>query len=258
MTASFIRIFQKGSTIRFLTSVFFLLPASLFFLSACQQKMAQQPYFRPLEETAFYPDGRSARPLEAGTVYRTQRADDDPLTSGLTPAGRKAKPVSNPGVTAAQVLAGAPNDPKNFVDVFPFKMTEKDLHRGMERFTIFCTPCHGALGDGNGKIVERGYLKPTSYHGENSRGFGRYRVELSLRDAPVGYFFEVITKGYGGMPDHSAQVPPADRWRIIAYIRALQLSQATSLNDLPADQRDAARDAADKQEAAKKQLGEKN
>ena len=97
---------------------------------------------------------------------------------------------------------------KNYVDVFPFKMTEDRLKRGMERYTIFCTPCHGTLGDGNGKIVERGYLKPTSYYGENSRGFGRYRIKLPLKDAPVGYYFEVVSKGFGGMPDYSSKFRP--------------------------------------------------
>jgi hypothetical protein len=205
--------------------------------------MAHQPYFRPLEETAFFEDGRSARPLELGVVARGQFPDDHPLMTGLTPEGRKAKSKAKDDGTTTEIPAGAPDDPKNYVDVFPMKIGEKEMHRGMERFTIFCTPCHGPLGDGKGKIVERGNLKPTSYHGENSRGFGRYRVDLPLREAPVGYYFEVISKGFGGMPDHSAQIPPEDRWYIIAYIRALQLSQSTKIDDLPADEKKAAKEA---------------
>lgn len=233
---------------------FYLLPFTFCLLSmtACQQKMAKQPYYRALEESEFFPDLRSARPWEEGTVYRGQLPADHPLMTGLTAEGQKAKERKD----EAAIPAGAPDNVKNYVDAFPFQMTETDLKRGMERYTIFCTPCHGVAGDGNGKIVERGYLKPTSYHGENSRGFGRYRIELPLKDAPVGYYFEVITKGFGGMPSHAdPQVSPVDRWRIIAYIRALQLSQSTYLKDLPPAVQEAAVKAAD--EAAKGAVKEK-
>ncbi len=225
-----------------------LLP--LLLSTACQQKMAHQPYYRPLEETEFYPDHRSARPIERGTISIDQAAEDDSLVSGLSTAGRSSRPR---GEGVAAIPAGAPDRVSNYVDEFPFEITSKDLQRGMERYTIFCTPCHSPLGDGRGKIVERGYLKPTSYLGENSRGFGRYSVTLPLRDAPVGYYFEVITRGYGGMPDYAQQIPPADRWRIIAYIRALQLSQSANFSDLPANVQDAARKAAD--EASKEPVG---
>jgi mono/diheme cytochrome c family protein len=212
---------------------------AMFLAAACQQKMANQPYFRALEETNFFDDGRASRPLVPGTVTFEQLAPDNPLLTGLTPEGRKAKAR----VDQSAIPAGAPDDPKNYVDVFPFKMTEEHLKRGMERYTIYCTPCHGPLGDGNGKIVERGYLKPTSYHGENSRGFGRYRIDLPLKDAPVGYYFEVVSKGFGAMPDYSMQISPEDRWKIIAYIRALQFSQAAYLKDLPASVQEAAKKA---------------
>lgn len=251
-----------------------LCPFSIFLVTACQQKMANQPYFRPLEESAFFEDGRASRPLEAGTVARNRRKEDYPLVTGLTPAGRKAatKKIEGADVTA---LAGAPSSMENFVDVFPFQVTEADLQRGLDRFTIYCTPCHGPAGDGRGKIYERGYLKPTNYHyeppatGEDpskstiglSRGFGRFdkAVVMSPVDprrsekvpvAPVGYIFEVITKGYGGMPEHASQIPdPYDRWCIVAYIRALQLSRAVKLTDLPESIRGAAEQEANKANA---------
>ena len=147
---------------------------------------------------------------------------------------------------------GLPNKVENFVTAFPFQVTEADLKRGQERYQVFCVPCHGPLGNGRGKIVERGFLEPTSFHltavnpdeaglrdrqrGENpaaiplgySRGFAFYGLRVPMRDVPVGYIFEVITKGYGGMPDYASQIPPADRWRIAGYIRALQLSQGAT------------------------------
>jgi mono/diheme cytochrome c family protein len=95
----------------------------------------------------------------------------------------------------------------------PFPVTEEVLQRGRERFNIYCSPCHSRLGDGNGMIVQRGFQHPPSYHTDR------------LRKAPLGYFFEVMTQGFGAMPDYAEQVPPRDRWCIVAYIRALQLSQ---------------------------------
>lgn len=269
MKAKVQRKMGKGKNVRSAVAIFCLLPFAFFLIPACQQKMAQQPSFRALEETPFFEDGRASRPLEAGTVARGQLSGDHPLMTGLTAEGRKVKKSKEEGTTS-EVLAGSPDDIKNYVDAFPFKMGEDDLVRGMQRFTIFCTPCHGTLGDGKGKIVERGYLKPTSYHADYefakhrkaddkslppgySRGFGRYRLELPMDQVPVGYYFEVITKGFGGMPDHAAQIPPADRWRIIAYIRALQLSQAASLKELPKDLQETAKKAAD--EAGKDKVG---
>lgn len=240
-------------------------------VTACQQKMANAPYFRPLEETEFFEDGRASRPLEDGTVARNRLPADHPLMTGLTPAGRKAATKKIEGAETL-ALGGAPSSVENFVDVFPFTITEDDLHRGLDRFTIYCTPCHGPAGDGRGKIVERGNLKPTNYHYEPpdrpedkatstkglSRGFRIFdkSVVMSPLDprrsdkipvAPVGYIFEVITKGYAGMPAHAAQIPdPVDRWRIAAYIRVLQLSHASNLKDLPEPIRGAAEQAADK------------
>lgn len=246
----------------------FAVPCALFLFSACQQKMANAPYFRPLEQSEFFEDKRASRPIEAGTVSRNKLPDDHPLVTGLTSAGRKTATAIRPGAELL-ALAGAPSNVKNFVSEMPFTVNEEDVQRGLERFTIYCTPCHSPAGDGNGKIVERGYLKPTNYHYEApdasekepasstkglSRGFGRFglRVAMSPVDprvtgatagkkksepldvAPVGYLFEVITRGFGGMPEHASQIPdPYDRWCIVAYIRALQLSRSVQLKDLP-------------------------
>jgi Cytochrome C oxidase, cbb3-type, subunit III len=140
-----------------------------------------------------------------------------------------------------------------YVNEYPFPITHDDLKRGQERYTIYCAVCHGPLGNGQGKIWERGYLAPTSFHTEKvgekevdakgpvplgySRGYALWGINIPMREVPVGYYFEVITKGYGGMPSYSAQIPPADRWRIIAYIRVLQLSQHATAANLPAEMR---------------------
>jgi mono/diheme cytochrome c family protein len=211
-----------------------LLTLALLALPACQQQMAKQPVYRKYEPSEFFADGRSARPILAGTVHRDQPLDASPLVTGLTAEGRKARPAPPAGGSGPPEppLPGAPDRRENYVDAFPFAITDADLHRGQERYTIFCAPCHGPLGNGRGKIKERGYLDPPSYVTDDSRGFGRFGVKVPLRDAPVGYFFEVMTRGYGGMPDYAAQVSPEDRWRIAAYVRALVLSQSAGENEL--------------------------
>jgi mono/diheme cytochrome c family protein len=221
--------------------------ALVLLLAGCQQKMADQPYYRPLEPSAFFADGRSARPLVAGTIPRDRPPPASPLVTGLRPeaaAKLVAVPAAAPrGETPQPPPGGVTYDPADYVDAFPFRITADDLRRGQERFTIYCTPCHDPAGTGHGKIVERGYVRPPSYHTDHSRGFARWGREVSLRDVPVGYFFEVMTRGYGAMPSYAVQVTPEDRWRIAAYVRALQLSQHAPLNDLPPEERDAARKA---------------
>jgi mono/diheme cytochrome c family protein len=238
----------------FLLTFAFCLPAA----AGCRQKMADQPYYRPLEQSDFFPDQRASRPLERGTIHRGQYLDSDPLMTGLTaeewgrsyeyavPAKVDAAPISDADKVMRAV--GAPrfdprdaSKPKVFVTEFPFEITPEHLKRGQERFTIYCAVCHGPLGNGQGKIWERGYLTPTSFHTQKmtptevtvsnpqglgiSRGFSLWGHNVPMEQVPVGYIFEVMTKGYGGMPSYSAQIPPADRWKIIAYIRALQYTQ---------------------------------
>lgn len=237
--------------------------AALPLAAGCRQRMADQPYYRPLEESEFFEDKRASRPIERGTIHRGQYLESDPIATGLTrdewnftyeyavPAKPDAPVVE--GAEKVKRAVGAPRydqrkpgEHKVYVEKFPFAMTQADLDRGEERYTIFCAVCHGPQGNGQGKVWERGYLVPTSFHTQkvdakeadvkNPQGLGISRgyamwlagpnyTPMPMDQAPVGYYFEVITKGYGGMPSYSAQIPPDDRWRIIAHIRRLQFTQ---------------------------------
>src|SRR5579863_8268713 len=168
-------------------------------LAGCRQDMQDQPRYKPLAATDFFGDGRSARPLVEDTVARGHLRLDDALYTGKS------------GDTD--------------VDTFPFPITRADLMRGQERFNVYCSPCHSRLGDGQGMIVLRGFKQPPSYHIQR------------LIEAPVGHFFDVMTNGFGAMPSYASRVAPDDRWRVIAYIRVLQLAQGASLSDVPPDQR---------------------
>ncbi len=167
--------------------------------TACRIDMHVQPRQNPLSRSDFYTDQRSARPLVEGTIARGQLHEDAYFYTG--------KIGNNPG------------------DVMPFPVTKEVLAHGRERFNIFCAPCHSRLGDGNGFVPSRGFArKPPSFH------------IARLQKAPVGYFYDVITEGFGIMPDYASQIPPRDRWDIVAYVRALQLSQNATKADVPAEQ----------------------
>ncbi|HXE89466.1 MAG TPA: cytochrome c [Terriglobales bacterium] len=181
-----------------------LLPAALAFagvvaVGGCRQDMHDQPKYIPLRPSDFFADGRSARPPVEGTVARGQLRDDVHLYTGM--------------------IDGKP------AETFPFPVTREVLERGRQRFNAICAPCHSRLGDGNGIIVQRGYRRPESFHTDR------------LRKAAVGYYFDVMTRGFGAMPDYAPQVTPQDRWAIAAYIRALQFSQRATLDDVPAAER---------------------
>jgi mono/diheme cytochrome c family protein len=176
--------------------------------------MAEQPSLRALTVSSFFEDGAASRHLIDGTIARGHLRLDHELYTG-----RKQPTATGPYVPLA---LQAPKEPEPatpdqlaniFVDEFPFAITEDVLEHGHQRFMIYCIVCHDALGTGNGKIVERGFTHPPSYHIDR------------LRAAPVGYLFAVATEGYGSMPSYEAQIPTHDRWAIIAYVRALQLSQ---------------------------------
>ncbi len=168
-------------------------------LSACRGGMSDQPRYEDLEPSNFFADGGSARPLPANTIARGDQVRDPHFTSGK--------------------INGEP------VNTFPMPITMAVLERGQERYNIYCSVCHGMTGAGQGMIVQRGFPSPPSFHIER------------LREAPVGHFFQVITHGYGLMYPYASRVEPADRWAIIAYIRALQLSQNATLEDVPLAQR---------------------
>jgi hypothetical protein len=203
-----------------------LLPLVWCLLPACQQRMAEQPSYRPDDPSSFFPDGRAARPLVAGTVPRGHLRTDLPFYTGKRTRGPEgwvvpAALVGGAGWSVVGILATAAEENSNYVDTFPFPITRAVLEHGRDRYMIFCVVCHDPLGTGHGKIVERGYTPPPSYHIDR------------LRAVPVGHIFDVITNGYGSMPDHKQQIPPRDRWAIAAYVRALQLSQHFPEKELP-------------------------
>ncbi len=168
-------------------------------LSACRQDMHNQPRYEPMEGSRFFADQRAARPVPAGTVARGQLHEDRHYYTGKV-GGR-------------------------FAETFPMPVTRALLERGRERYDIYCSPCHDRTGSGSGMIVRRGYLAPPSFHIER------------LRTQAPGYFFNAISNGFGKMPSYALQIPVADRWAIVAYVRALQLSQHATLADVPAAER---------------------
>ncbi len=163
----------------------------------CRQDMHNQPKLKPYRSSAFFADGSGMRSLPAHTVAQGTLQEDTHFFTGRLADGSMATEL-------------------------PMPMTKALLKRGQERFTIFCTPCHGQTGDGRGMVVRRGYKQPTSYHDER------------LRQVPIGYFFDVMTNGFAVMPSYAPQVAPEDRWAIAAYIRALQLSQHVEVSTLSA------------------------
>jgi mono/diheme cytochrome c family protein len=203
----------------------------LLCLAGCQQQMARQPSYRPLQASALFADGMSARPLVPGTIAR-----DTPFASGLKAIDIKGweRAAGLVGKLAANPLqaAGTAADWSFYVDAFPMPITQELLERGRERFNIYCSVCHDRVGTGNGLIVQRGFTRPPNFHSDLSRGLKLRGIDVKLTEVPVGYFFTVISKGYGAMPDYAHQLPPEERWAVIAYIRALQLSQAATLADV--------------------------
>jgi mono/diheme cytochrome c family protein len=173
--------------------------AAIAALPGCRLDMQVQPKQNPLSRSDFFSDQRSERPPVEGTVARGQLREDTYFYTG--------KIGNNPG------------------NYMPFAVTKEVLDRGRERYNIYCAPCHSRVGDGNGFVPSRGFArKPPSYHIER------------LQKAPLGYFYDVMTNGFGIMSDYASQVSPEDRWKIVAYIRALQLSENATRADVPAGQ----------------------
>jgi mono/diheme cytochrome c family protein len=220
---------QRERTARYALRAMLLVP--LLACTACRQQMAEQPRYKPLERSTFFADGLSARPLEPGTVARGHLRADPWFYRGLRPAGGGQEKPGAGQSALADPLSKMPIR-EAFATEFPVPLTRDLLVRGRERYGIYCAMCHDPLGYGRGTIVERGFTPPPSFHGDPSRG-----LSVPLREAPVGYIFHVISNGYGAMPSYDSQVPPPDRWAIIGYIRALQLSQNVKLSDLPEAER---------------------
>ena len=165
----------------------------------CRQDMHDQPKYKPLVASTFFRDGRSARPIIEDTVARGHLQDDAEYFTGKNAAGK--------------LIADGPVTP-----------TREILRHGKERYEIYCSPCHDRTGGGRGMVVRRGFKEPPSYHIDR------------LRQAPAGHFYDVMTNGFGAMPDYRSQIDAADRWAIVAYIRALQKSQHATLADVPAEE----------------------
>jgi mono/diheme cytochrome c family protein len=168
-------------------------------LSACRQDMHNQPKAIPLRESMFFKNGSSARPIVDDTVARGTLQDDAAFFTGKTNGAE--------------------------VDALPFPLTAEVLDRGEQRFNIYCSPCHGLSGKGDGMVVRRGYRVPPSFHTDR------------MHQMAIGHFYDVMTNGFGAMPDYRAQIAPRDRWAIAAYVRALQLSQHTTAADLTDEER---------------------
>jgi mono/diheme cytochrome c family protein len=180
------------------------IPLGLLFLASasasCRMDMQDPPRYEPDAASSFFPDGRANRPAVAGAVSRGSFHENTAERTGLDAAGQ---PVA----------------------VLPVQLDAALLERGRQRYDIYCSPCHSRVGDGDGMIVQRGYRRPTSFHDER------------LRNSPVGHFFDAITRGFGVMPSYASQIPVADRWAIVAYVRALQLSQNFPAAELPPPER---------------------
>jgi len=168
-------------------------------IGGCRLDMHVQPKYLPYEPSEFFSDGRSARQPVPGTVARGQLRIDEHLYTGKVDG--------------------------KVVDAFPFPISANDILRGQERYNIYCVPCHDYTGSGRGMIVQRGFPPPPSYHIDR------------LRQAPVGHFFDVMTNGFGAMYSYASRITPEDRWRIAAYIRALQLSEYAKIDDVPESER---------------------
>lgn len=175
--------------------LFSILMVCLVVVSGCRLDMHDQPRYESYEASEFFEDGQASRIPPAGTVARGFLKEDELLYTGRVD-----------GVESEQ---------------FPFPVTMELLHRGQERYDVFCSPCHDRVGTGNGMIVQRGLKQPPSFH------------IVRLKEASPGYFFNVITNGYGSMFSYASRIPPRDRWAVIAYIRALQLSQGATYGDVP-------------------------
>jgi mono/diheme cytochrome c family protein len=169
--------------------------------AGCRQDMHDTPRYEPLEQSDFFADRRAMRPLVEGTVARGMLRDNELFYTGGTDG---------------ELTETLP--PEVIVDAAL-------LERGQTRYNIYCAPCHSQLGDGDGMVVQRGYKRPASFH------------EPRLREERIGYFYDVITNGFGQMPSYAASIAPADRWAVAAYLRALQLSQHASIDDVPEAER---------------------
>ena len=190
--------------------VFALLLFTFAFSSACRYDMQDQPRLKPYKASDFFSDGKGMRDLPEGTVARGQLREDKVFYTGKKPdADPNIQVETTTSSTGNTLVSSFPND----IEEIPMPVTKETLDRGEERYKVFCMVCHGPTGNGDGMVVRRGYPQPPTYNDDR------------LRNAPAGHFFDVMTNGWGRMNSYASMIPPADRWAIVAYIRALQASQ---------------------------------
>ena len=197
-----------------LVLVLLLLTAHCSLLTGCRRDMQDQPKAIAYRENSFYKDGTGSRPLVEGTVARGYLRQEREFYTGKKSAAPSATPQTQTAVTQSTPTNATTLYPDD-VETIPMTITKADLDRGQERYNIYCSACHGMTGYGDGIVARRGFNKPSpaNYHQDR------------LRQAPAGHFFDVMTNGWGAMPSYASQIPVEDRWKIIAYLRALQLSQ---------------------------------
>ncbi len=182
-----------------------LLAASLFLITGCDivpMHMRDQPRYDTFEESSLFADGQASRKPPENTIPRGEWGElmmEEVLFTGM--------------------------ENGEFVETLPIEVNRDVLMRGQERFNIFCAPCHGRVGDGQGMIVQRGFQQPRSFH------------DQAVREQPDGYYYDAITNGFGAMYSYASRIDPEDRWAIVAYIRALQFSQNVPVDSLPDDLR---------------------
>ena len=193
----------------------FLLFAFCLFAVGCRYDMQDQPRYKAHKKSDFFADGKAMRELPEGTVPRGFLREDKAFFQGKTEGAQNTAATQNPAAAPAMDSSGNTlvTDFTGLVSEFPLPVTEDLVNRGEQRYNVFCIVCHGPVGNGDGMIVRRGFSKPPTYNDDR------------LRNAPVGHFYNVITNGQGKMNSYAAMIPPADRWAIVAYIRALQISQ---------------------------------
>lgn len=192
--------------------IFAFLVFHFAFLTGCGVRfdMQDQPRYKAYKKSDFFADGRASRDQVEGTVARGQLRENKAFYTGKIDNPDASAPVqSTTDATGNTLVTTFPNS----IDEFPVPVTKELVERGRERYNIYCIVCHGPVGNGDGMVVRRGFPQPPTYHDDR------------LRNAPVGHFFDVITNGWGKMSSYAYQVQPADRWAIVAYIRALQVSQ---------------------------------
>jgi len=207
--------------------------ASLWLITVgCRRDMQDQPKIKPLRGSSFFGNGLASRQPIEGTIARGYLRDDKPeFYTGKKPKTGAATANATPaqqqiaGGAQQQAPGGQQSSFPDDVEEFPIAVTKEIVERGRERYNIFCSACHGMTGNGDGMIVRRGFRRAASFNDDR------------LRQAPVGHFFDAMTNGWGAMPAYAPQIPVQDRWAIVAYIRALQLSQKASIDDVPPAER---------------------